>query len=168
LVVDTALETSWAPIDELDGSLGLDGGNGRVYILGDNVTSVHQAASHVLSVTGIALGHHVGWLKHGVGELRNGQLLVVGLLSRDDWGVRSQHKVNSWVWHKIGLELGDIDVQSTIESERSSQRGHDLGNQSVQVGVGWALNVQVAATHIIQGLVIQAESAVSVLKERVG
>merc|ERR1711871_959463 len=27
LIVDTALEASWAPVDELNGSLGLDGGN---------------------------------------------------------------------------------------------------------------------------------------------
>merc|ERR1711981_974235 len=51
LIVDTALEASGAPVDELDGSLGLDGGNGGVDVLGDNVTSVHHAASHVLSVS---------------------------------------------------------------------------------------------------------------------
>merc|ERR1719326_366234 len=56
LVVDTALEASGAPVDELDGSLGLDGGDGGVDILGDDITSVHEAASHVLSVAGVALG----------------------------------------------------------------------------------------------------------------
>merc|ERR1711981_105546 len=44
LIVDTALETSGAPVNELDGSLGLDGGNGGVDILGDDITSVHEAA----------------------------------------------------------------------------------------------------------------------------
>merc|ERR1719273_1610320 len=63
LVVDTALETSGAPVDELDGSLGLDGGDSGVDILGDDITSVHEAASHVLSVAGIALGHHGGGLE---------------------------------------------------------------------------------------------------------
>merc|ERR1719456_1312315 len=48
LVVDTALESSWAPVNELNGSLGLDGGDGSVDILGDDITSVHEAASHVL------------------------------------------------------------------------------------------------------------------------
>jgi hypothetical protein len=119
-------------------------------------------------VTGIALGHHVGWLKHRVGDLRHGQLLVVGLLSRDDGGIRGKHKVDTGVWHKIGLELRDIDVEGTIESERGSQRGHNLGNQSVQVGVGWALDVQVAAAHIVQGFVIKTEGAISVLQQRVG
>jgi len=63
LVVDSALETGWAPVDKLDGSLGLDGGDGGVDILGDDVTSVHKAACHVLSVSWVALGHHGGWLE---------------------------------------------------------------------------------------------------------
>lgn len=63
LIVDTALEASGAPVDELDGSLGLDGGDGSVDILGDDITSVHEAASHVLSVSGVALGHHAGGLE---------------------------------------------------------------------------------------------------------
>jgi len=87
LVVNTALESSWAPVDELDGSLGLDGGYGSVDILGDDISSVHEAASHVLTVSRIALGHHGGGLEGGVGDLSNRQLLVVSFLGRDDWGV---------------------------------------------------------------------------------
>ena len=85
LVVDTALEAGWAPVDELDGSLGLDGGDSGVDILGDDITSVHEAASHVLSVSWIALGHHGGWLEGRVGDLSDGELLVVSFLGRDDW-----------------------------------------------------------------------------------
>merc|ERR1712042_38683 len=87
LVVDSDLETSWAPVDELDGSLGLDGCNGSVNILGDNITTVQHAASHVFSMTWIALDHLVGWLKASVGYLGNRELFMVGLLSRDDWSV---------------------------------------------------------------------------------
>jgi hypothetical protein len=167
LVVDTALETSWAPVNELNGSLGLDGGDGRVDILGDDISSVHEAAGHVLSVAGIALGHHVGRLEHRVGDLGNRQLLVVCLLSRDDRSVRGKHEVDARVGHKVGLELRDINIEGTIESERSGQGGHNLSDESVQVGVGRSLNVQVSAAHIVQGLVIQAESTVSVLKKGV-
>jgi len=63
LIVDSALETGWAPVDELDGSLGLDGGDSGVDILWDDITSVHEAASHVLSVSWVTLGHHGGWLE---------------------------------------------------------------------------------------------------------
>ena len=71
LVVDTDLETGGAPVDELDGSLGLDGSNGSVDILGDDITTVHHGAGHVLSVTRVALGHHVSGLEGGVGDLRD-------------------------------------------------------------------------------------------------
>merc|ERR1719347_136169 len=81
LVVDTDLESSWAPVDELDGPLGLDGGNGCVDILGDNISTEQQAAGHVFAMTGIALDHLVGWLEASVGNLSHSQLLVVSLLS---------------------------------------------------------------------------------------
>ena len=71
LVVDSNLEAGGAPVDELDGSLGLDGGNGSIDVLGDNISSVHHGAGHVFSVPGVALGHHVGRLEAGVGDLSN-------------------------------------------------------------------------------------------------
>ena len=80
LVVNTDLEASWAPVDELDGSLGLDGGNGGVNILWHNITTVKHAACHVFAVTWIALNHLVGRFEAHVGDLGNGELLVIGLL----------------------------------------------------------------------------------------
>jgi len=68
LVVDTALESGGAPVDELDGPLGLDGGDGGVDVLGDDISAVHEAAGHVLSVAGVALGHHASGLKDTVGD----------------------------------------------------------------------------------------------------
>ena len=168
LVVDTALEAGWAPVDELDGSLGLDGGDSGVDILWDDITSVHEAASHVLSVSWVALGHHGGWLEGGVGDLSDGELLVISFLGGDDWGVRGKHEMDSWLWHQVGLELSNINVQSTIESEGGSEGGDDLGNESVQVGVGWSLDIEVSSADIINGFVIDHDSDISVLEERVG
>ena len=71
LVVDADLEASGAPVHELDGSLGLDGGNSGIDVLGDDVSSVHHGAGHILSVSGIAFGHHVGRLEAAVGDLSN-------------------------------------------------------------------------------------------------
>merc|ERR1711981_1451514 len=168
LVVDTTLETSGTPVDKLDGALGLDGGHSGVHVLGDDVTTVHQAHSHVFTVTGVALGEHRSGLEHRVGDLTHGELLVVRLLSRDDRGVRRKHKVDARVWHQVGLELSDVDVQSAIETQRGSQRGRDLRNDAVQVGVRRALNVEAAAAHVVDGLVIQAEGHISVLQQGVG
>merc|ERR1712149_96660 len=44
LVIDATLKASRAPVDELDGTLGLDGGDGSIDVLGDDITTVHHAA----------------------------------------------------------------------------------------------------------------------------
>ena len=59
LVADTKLETSRAPVDELNGALGLEGSDGSVGVVGNNVTAVEQAGGHVLAVAGVALDHLV-------------------------------------------------------------------------------------------------------------
>jgi hypothetical protein len=76
--------------------------------------------------------------------------------------------VDTWVWHQVGLELSDIDVEGTIESEGGSERGDNLSDKSVQVGVGWSLNVKVSSADIVDGLVVEHNSDIGVLKERVG
>merc|ERR1711988_263946 len=80
LIVDTALEASGTPIDELDGALGIDRSHGSVDILWHDIAAVHEAASHVLSVTWVALHVHSRRLEHRHSDLRHGELLVVSLL----------------------------------------------------------------------------------------
>ena len=72
-------------------------------------------------MSGVALDHHGSRFEDSAGDLGDGELLVVGFLGGDDWGIRTQHKVDSWVWDQVGLELGDVDVQSTVEPQRGSQ-----------------------------------------------
>merc|ERR1719498_735265 len=165
LVVNTALEASRRPVNKLDCSLCLDGGDTCIHILRDDVTSVHHTAGHVLPMTWVALHKHGCWLEDRHCNLGNRELLVVGLLSRDDWCVAGKHEVNTWIWHQVGLELGDIDVQGTIEAKRCSEGGDDLGEKTVQVGVGWALNVEVPAADIIEGLVVIHDGDISVLEQ---
>jgi hypothetical protein len=93
---------------------------------------------------------------------------VVGLLGRDDWGVGGKHEVDSWVWDKVGLEFSDINVEGTIESEGGSEGGDNLSNESVQVGVGWSLNVEVSSADVIDGFVVEDDGNIGVLEEGVG
>ena len=65
------LEARGAPIDKLNGSLGLDGGDGSVDIFGDDVPAIKQAAGHVFAVTRVAFHHLCGEVREG-GEKRNG------------------------------------------------------------------------------------------------
>jgi hypothetical protein len=76
--------------------------------------------------------------------------------------------VNSWVRNQVGLEFGDIDVQSTIESEGGSEGGDDLSDESVQVGVGRSLDVQVSSADIVDSFVVEHNGDISVFKEGVG
>jgi hypothetical protein len=71
----------------LDGTLGLDDGDGGVNVLGNDVSTIHHAASHVLSVAWIALDHHVGWLEASIGDFSNSELLVVSFLGRNEWSI---------------------------------------------------------------------------------
>jgi hypothetical protein len=95
-------------------------------------------------------------------------LLVVSLLGGDHGSIRAQHEVNTGVGHQVGLELGDIHVQGTIETEGCGQGGNDLGNQSVKVGVGGSINVEGSLADVIDGLIVEHEGNISVLKEGVG
>ena len=119
-------------------------------------------------MAGVALHHLVGWLEAGVGDLSHGQLLVVGLLGGDDGGVGGQGEVDTGVGHQVGLELSQIHVQGAVEAEGGGDGGDDLADQTVEVGVGGALNVQVAAADVVDGLVVDHEGAVGVLQGGVG
>ena len=77
LVVDSDLEASGTPVDKLDGPLGLDGGNGRVNVLGHNVAAVEHATGHVFSMPGIAFDHLIARLKAGIGNLADGELFKI-------------------------------------------------------------------------------------------
>lgn len=115
MIADTDLESGGAPIDELDGTLRLEGRNGRMHDLGNHISPVQQTGSHVLATTRIAFHHLV------IGfEARHGDLLNrVGLVRRFGCGdyrsVSNQGKVNARIWDEVGLELGKIDIERSIE-----------------------------------------------------
>ena len=100
----TNLEASWAPVHKLNGSLGLDGCNSCIHILWYHITTVQQTASHVFAVTWITFHHLIGWLKAGISDFSNTQLLVVGFLGRDNRSIGGQREVNTWVGHQVCLQ----------------------------------------------------------------
>ena len=128
--VDAALEAGRAPVDELDGALGLDGGDGRVDVLGDDVAAVHQADRHVLAVARVDLDEHGRGLERGVGDLSDRELLVVRLLGRDDRRERGDDEVDARVRHEVGLELGHVNVERAVEAERRRERRDDLRDEA--------------------------------------
>ena len=76
--------------------------------------------------------------------------------------------MDTWVWHQVSLELCQINIQSTIKTQRSGDGGHNLGDQAVQVGVCWTLNVKIPAADVVDSFIIHHESAVGMLQSGVG
>lgn len=116
----------------------------------------------------VTFHHLVGWLKAGIGDLCYRKLLMVGFLSRDDRGISGQREVDARVGYQVGLEFCQINIQGPIKSEGSSDGRHNLANKAVKVGVGWALNVEVSTTDIIDGLIVYHEGTIRVLQGGVG
>ena len=56
--------------------------------------------------------------------------------------------------NKVGLELVEIDVQGTIETERSSNRRDNLGNKSVKVCEAWRSDTETVLADIINSFII--------------
>lgn len=75
--------------------------------------------------------------------------------------------MDSWIWDQVGLEFGDINVQGTIESEGSGQRGDNLSDESVQVGVGWSFDIEVSSADIVNGFIVEHNGNISVFEEGV-
>merc|ERR1712025_424839 len=168
LIVNADLEPSGAPVHKLNTALGLDGSNCSIDILWHHISSIKEAAGHVLTMPGITLDHGVGWFEASVGYLGNIKLLVVSLLSRDDGGIRNERKVNTGIRNQVGLEFIQIHVQGSVESQRSSDRTYNLRDQAVKIGVGGPLDVEVSAADIIDGLVVHHERTITVLQGGVG
>lgn len=75
--------------------------------------------------------------------------------------------MDSGVGHQVGLEFSDIDVKGSIESEGGSQGGDDLGDESVKVGVGGSLDVEVSSADIVNGFIVEHNGDISVFEQGV-
>ena len=93
---------------------------------------------------------------------------MVRLLRGDHGGVRGEHEVDAGVGHQVGLELGDVDVERTVETEGRGEGRDHLADEPVKVGVGGALDVEGPAADVVDGLVVEHDGDVGVLEEGVG
>lgn len=90
------------------------------------------------------------------------------LAGRNDRRVADQRVVNTRIRDQVGLELVQIDVKRTVETQGRGDRADNLGDQAVEVLVARARNVKVATADVVDSLVVDEESAVGVLNRAVG
>ena len=72
------------------------------------------------------------------------------------------------IGHQVGLELSEIHIEGSIKAKGGSDRGHNLSNETIEVGVSGSVNVKIPAADVIDGLIVNHESTVRVLKSGVG
>lgn len=101
------------------------------------------------------------------GKVADLEALVGALLSRDDGRITDERVVDARVGHKVGLELVQINVERTIESQRRGDGADDLGNEAVEVLVVGPGNIQAATADVVDSLVVNKECAVGVLDSAV-
>merc|ERR1719320_1832100 len=90
----------------------------------------------------------VGRLKTSIGDLRYSNLFMVSLLSRDDGSIGHKREVDPWVGHQVSLELGKVNIQSSIKSKGCSDGRDNLANHAVEIGVRWSFNIQIPAADV--------------------
>lgn len=91
------------------------------------------------------------------------EALVLALGSGNHRRVADKRVVNSGVRDQVGLELVEIDVESTVESEGRGDGADYLGDQAVQVLKGRSRNVKIPAADVVNGLIVDKESTIRVL-----
>lgn len=92
-------------------------------VLGDDITTVQKAGSHVLAAAGVTLDHLVVGLEAGHGDLLDRVGLVGSLSGGDDGSVSNEREVDTGVGDEVSLELVQVDVEGAIESERGGDGG---------------------------------------------
>ena len=67
----------------------------------------------------------------------------------------------------IDGQFSQISVQLTRESKASGNTRHGKRDQMVQIAIGWGCEFQGTETDVIKGLIVDAESLISVLNQLV-
>jgi hypothetical protein len=67
-----------------------------------------------------------------------------------------------------GLELVQVDIERSVETERGGDARNDLGNDPVKVLESGRLDSEVLAADVVDRLVVNEEGAVDVLERSVG
>lgn len=87
---------------------------------------------------------------------------------RNHRSIGDERIVDARVGNQVGLELVEVDVESTVEAQAGGDRANDLGDETVEVLVAWAGDVKVATADIVDGFVVNKEGTVGVLDSAVG
>jgi hypothetical protein len=101
------------------------------------------------------------------GQVADLEALVRALLGRDDRRVADERVMNTRVWHQVGLELIQVDIESSVEAQTRGDGANNLSNQAVEMLVVGTGDIQAATANVVDSLVVNKERAVGILDSAV-
>ena len=123
----------------------------------------HGSNGEVAAMTRIASSHHVLGIKHLLSKLRNSDSSVL-LGSTASKGSKARHEeVETREGDHVDSKLTEICIQLTGESKRCGHATHCHGHQMVQITIGRVCKLKSTEADVIESLIVDAVSLVSVL-----
>ena len=113
----TYLKSRGAPIHKLHDFLGFQGRDGCIDVFRDDISPVQKTYGHILSLLWIAFHHLTSRIKARLGELVDSEAIVCRRPGRNYRSVCGQRIMDPRIWHEVHLELVEIHVQGTVESQ---------------------------------------------------
>ena len=126
------------------------------------VESVSQQSALLLTVLAlprVALDHLIPGLEARERHVSDRVLLMVSLLGGDDGSKRSEGEVDTGERNKVRLELVQVDVEGTIETEGGGDRRDNLSDQPVEVGEARRRDVEPLLANVVNSLVVDLRNA---------
>lgn len=136
-----------------------------INILHRHLTSEHCGDSKISSVARIARRHHVLGVEELLSELWDGERPVLRRTSSCQWRESRHEEMKSRERNHIDSEFSEVSIELTGKSKASSDARHCRRNEMVQVAVGWVCQLQCAEANVVERLIVDAVSLVSILDQ---
>ena len=116
---------------------------------------------------GIAGRHHILGVEHLLGQLGHRQRSVLLGAAGSQGGEPGHEEVEPGEGNHVDRQLPQVSVELAGEPEAGGHPGHGEGHQVVQVAVGGSGQLQGPEADVVEGLIVDTVSLVSVLHQLV-
>lgn len=133
----------------------------RYFPLKSLVSNKYKIENEEVIPSWVTSSHHVVDIEHLRSKLTHSEVGKVLLSKGSERGNSSDKEMETRERDQIDSHFTEIWVQLTRESEATGNARHNLGNELVQVSVGWIGNLLGSFADSIKGFVVKAAHSIS-------